>query len=57
MESEPGKFLPPNVYDRSAQIQKEAGLHVLQVSHIAPPWQKDDVKAISARSARCVSVL
>src|SRR6185369_10539820 len=37
-------FSPPNVYDRSAQIQTQAGLHVLQVSHIPPPWQKDDPK-------------
>lgn len=38
MESERGKFAAPNIYDDTARLQSEAGLRVLQVSHISPTW-------------------
>jgi len=44
MEPERGKFSGPNRYDASARIQSEAGLRVLQVSHISPPWANPNGK-------------
>ena len=41
LETAPGKFAPANKYDRTAAIQSDAGLRVLQVNHIGPPWLKN----------------
>ncbi|HTL30628.1 MAG TPA: glycosyl hydrolase, partial [Tepidisphaeraceae bacterium] len=41
LESKPGEFAPPNRYDQTAELQTKAGLNVLQVNHIGPPWLKN----------------
>jgi hypothetical protein len=41
LEPEPGVFSPRNRYDETAEIQTAAGLHVLQVNHIGPPWGRN----------------
>jgi len=38
METAPGKWSEPNHYDASAEAQTKAGLRVLQVIHLSPPW-------------------
>ncbi len=44
MEPEKGRFSAANKYDASARIQASAGLKVLQVIHLSPPWAATDVK-------------
>src|SRR5205823_5297556 len=44
MEPTRGHFADHNIYDDTAAIQTEAGLHVLQVNHICPPWAGPDPK-------------
>jgi hypothetical protein len=41
LEPKPGEFSPRNRYDETADIQHDAGLQVLQVNHIGPPWNKN----------------
>lgn len=38
MEPTRGTFAGHNIYDDTATVQTEAGLKILQVSHISPPW-------------------
>lgn len=56
MEPQRGQFAdPPTNYDRAAQVQCEAGLRVLQVFHLTPPWAGDqtlDGRRITARFPR-----
>ncbi len=44
MEPQRGQFAGANQYDDSARIQAEAGLQVLQVSHISPGWANPNSK-------------
>jgi hypothetical protein len=45
MEPRRGEFAAgPNKYDASARIQSAAGLRVLQVIHLSPPWANPDIK-------------
>ena len=44
MEPEKGRFSAANKYDASARIQAAAGLKVLQVIHLSPPWAATDGK-------------
>jgi hypothetical protein len=41
LEPKPGEFSPRNRYDETAELQTAAGLQVLQVNHIGPPWAKN----------------
>ena len=38
MEPKPGQFAPPNHYDAAARELNKAGLLMLQVNHLTPPW-------------------
>lgn len=38
VQPEEDRFIPETKYDRTARIQQEAGLNVLQVFHTAPEW-------------------
>jgi hypothetical protein len=42
MEPQREKFADHNIYDDAARIQSEAGLKILQVNHISPPWANSD---------------
>jgi hypothetical protein len=44
MEPLRGKFADHNIYDDTARLQSEAGLRVLQVNHISPPWAASSAK-------------
>ena len=42
IQPQPGALkAPPTTYDTSAEAQRDAGLHVLQVFHDTPPWTRD----------------
>ena len=43
-EPERGRFADATKYDASARIQAAAGLRVLQVNHMSPPWANPDRK-------------
>jgi hypothetical protein len=43
-EPERGRFAEATKYDASARIQAAAGLRVLQVNHMSPPWANPDRK-------------
>ena len=38
VEPRPGELAAHTIYDDTATIQSDAGLRVLQVSHLPPPW-------------------
>jgi hypothetical protein len=44
IEPERGKFAGPGKYDASARAQQRAGLQVLQVIHLSPPWANPQTK-------------
>jgi hypothetical protein len=44
MEPQRGRFAGTNQYDASARAQTRAGLRVLQVNHLSPPWAGPDHK-------------
>ncbi len=44
MEPERGRFTGPGKYDAAAAAQTRAGLQVLQVIHLSPPWANPDTK-------------
>jgi hypothetical protein len=44
MEPERGKFAGPGKYDAAARAQTKAGLQVLQVIHLSPPWANPETK-------------
>ena len=44
MEPQRGQFSAPNKYDASAAAQSRAGLRVLQVIHLSPPWANPNGK-------------
>ena len=44
MEPTRGHFAGRNIYDETAAIQSAAGLKVLTVNHISPPWANPDAK-------------
>lgn len=43
MEPKRGEFAPSNQYDVSLDVQRKAGLQVLQVSHVSAKWANPDV--------------
>ena len=44
MEPTKGHYAGHNIYDDTAKIQSDAGLRVLQVNHISPPWANADTR-------------
>ena len=44
LEPTKGHYAGHNIYDGTAQIQTDAGLRVLQVNHISPPWANADTR-------------
>jgi len=44
MEPQRGQFAGPGKYDASAAAQTKAGLQVLQVIHLSPPWANPETK-------------
>jgi hypothetical protein len=44
MEPQRGQFAGPGKYDAAATAQTRAGLQVLQVIHLSPPWANPDTK-------------
>ena len=44
MEPQRGEFTGPGKYDASARAQTKAGLQVLQVIHLSPPWANPETK-------------
>jgi hypothetical protein len=44
LEPKKGEFLGPNRYDWSVQAQSAAGLKVLEVDHLSPPWANPNTK-------------
>ncbi len=44
MEPERGQLAGPGKYDASANAQTRAGLQVLQVIHLSPPWANPETK-------------
>jgi hypothetical protein len=44
LEPKKGEFLATNRYDWSVQAQSAAGLQVLEVDHLSPPWANPNTK-------------